>query len=51
MDKNASIYDFMDRKAVMPLIEEHLKGEKNRRLFIWSLLNVEAWIKEIKLTD
>jgi len=42
---NAAIYSVLDRNAVTPLIEEHLRGERNRRLLIWSLLNVEAWMQ------
>ena len=38
------IYEFMDRKSVLDLVEQHLGGDQNRRLFIWSLLNVEAWL-------
>jgi asparagine synthase (glutamine-hydrolysing) len=38
------IFEVLDRKAVTELIEEHLRGEQNRRLLIWSLLNVEAWM-------
>ena len=38
------IYDVLDRGAVTGLVEEHLRGEQNRRLLIWSLLNVEAWM-------
>ncbi len=45
LNGNAHIYDVLDRQAVVPLIEQHLKGEQNRRLLIWSLLNVEAWMK------
>lgn len=44
LNSNAAIYTVLDRNAVMPLIEEHLRGERNRRLLIWSLLNVEAWM-------
>jgi asparagine synthase (glutamine-hydrolysing) len=40
------IYDLLDRKAVTELINEHLRGDQNRRLLIWSLLSVEAWIRE-----
>ncbi len=40
------IYDLLDRKAVTGLVEEHLRGEQNRRLLIWSLLNVEAWMRQ-----
>ncbi len=43
MNGQARIYDFMDRAQVMQLIEEHLTGQQNRRLFIWSLLNFEKW--------
>jgi asparagine synthase (glutamine-hydrolysing) len=38
------IYEVLDRKAVTTLIDEHLRGEQNRRLLIWSLLSVEAWM-------
>lgn len=44
LNGDAHIYDVLDRQAVIPLVEEHMKGEKNRRLLIWSLLNVEAWM-------
>lgn len=41
---HARIYEVMDRQAIAPLIEQHLNGEQNRRLLIWSLLNVEEWM-------
>jgi asparagine synthase (glutamine-hydrolysing) len=43
-DGHARIYDILDRTAVEPLIQEHLNGEQNRRLLIWSLLNVNEWM-------
>jgi asparagine synthase (glutamine-hydrolysing) len=46
LNGNAAIYSVLDRNAVAPLIEEHLRGERNRRLLIWSLLNVEAWMRD-----
>jgi asparagine synthase (glutamine-hydrolysing) len=46
LNGNARIYEVLDRQAVAPLIEQHLHGEQNRRLLIWSLLNVEAWMKD-----
>jgi asparagine synthase (glutamine-hydrolysing) len=46
LNGNARIYDVLDRQAVTPLIEQHLNGEQNRRLLIWSLLNVEAWLHD-----
>lgn len=39
----ARIYDYLDRKAVRTLIDEHLEGRQNRRLLIWSLLNLEQF--------
>jgi asparagine synthase (glutamine-hydrolysing) len=39
----ARIYEFLDREAVQALVSEHLEGQQNRRLLIWSLLNVEQW--------
>ncbi len=38
------IYEVLDREAITDLIDEHMRGEQNRRLLIWSLLNVEAWM-------
>ncbi|PHR58532.1 MAG: asparagine synthase (glutamine-hydrolyzing) [Arcobacter sp.] len=40
---DANIYKYMDKTATQKLINEHLSGEQNRRLFIWSLLNFEEW--------
>ena len=39
----ARIYEFLDRDSVHGLVNEHLAGQQNRRLLIWSLLNVESW--------
>jgi asparagine synthase (glutamine-hydrolysing) len=46
LNNEARIYEVLDRKAVESLIGQHLSGEQNRRLLIWSLLNVEIWMKE-----
>lgn len=45
LNENANIYKYMNEKAVHNLINEHLNGKENRRLFIWSLLNFEEWSK------
>jgi len=45
LNKKAKIYKYLDRATVKKLIKEHLTGKKNRRLFIWSLLNFEEWIR------
>jgi asparagine synthase (glutamine-hydrolysing) len=42
---DARIYQFLDRSAVQRLVLQHLNGEENRRLLIWSLLSVESWLK------
>ena len=42
---NARIYEILDRTSVQALINQHLNGEKNRRLLIWSLLNVNIWME------
>ena len=44
MNKNAGIYKYMDYRATTKLVSDHIKGESNRRLFIWSLLNLEEFI-------
>jgi asparagine synthase (glutamine-hydrolysing) len=40
---HARIYEFLDREAVQSLVNEHLEGKQNRRLLVWSLLNMEQW--------
>ncbi len=45
LDGRAHIYDYVDRAAVQGLVQEHLDGRENRRLLIWSLLNVEWWLR------
>jgi len=42
--KDASIYSVLDPAAVESLVGEHLGGRRNRRLLIWSLLNLEMWM-------
>jgi asparagine synthase (glutamine-hydrolysing) len=42
----AMIYEYLDRGAVQNLVTEHLEGKSNRRLFIWSLLNFEWWLRK-----
>lgn len=42
---HARIYDYLDCSAVIKLVDEHLKGKTNLRLFIWSLLNFEHWCR------
>ncbi len=44
LNGNAAIYNFLDRKTVQNMVLDHLEGRENRRLLIWSLLNVEQWL-------
>jgi len=46
MTGNAEIFQFLDPKAVQQLVGEHLSGQRNRRLFLWSLLNVETLLNQ-----
>ena len=45
LSQNARIYEFLDVQAVHELVGEHLAGACNRRLLIWSLLNVEQFCR------
>ena len=45
LKKEAFIYNFLDRDQVHNLVNQHLKGEKNRRLLIWSFLNINRWLE------
>ncbi|MFZ4541507.1 MAG: asparagine synthase (glutamine-hydrolyzing) [Rickettsiales bacterium] len=38
------IYEILDKRTIHELVQEHLDGKQNRRLFIWSLLNVETFL-------
>ncbi len=40
-DERAEIFRYLDRGAVRSLVADHFEGRENRRLLIWSLLNVE----------
>jgi asparagine synthase (glutamine-hydrolysing) len=45
LDSNARIYQFLRPDTVRELVGEHLRGETNRRLLIWSLLSFEWWCR------
>lgn len=42
----ARIWNYLDFGVARSLVEEHLAGRENRRLFIWSLLSVEWWLRK-----
>ena len=45
LDENARIYGYLQHGLVRRMIEEHATGAKNHRLFIWSLLSFEWWLR------
>jgi len=45
-NERVRIYEFLDRQVVQDLVNEHLEGKQNRRLLVWSLLNVENWCEK-----
>jgi len=45
LGKDARIYEFMSEEILGGLVNEHLNGQENRRLLIWSLLNFEEFLK------
>ena len=47
-DRNATIYSVLDYKNTCTIIEKHLNGDENRRLLIWSLLNVSEYLKQVR---
>jgi asparagine synthase (glutamine-hydrolysing) len=49
-DQFAGIYKYLDIASVQELVTQHLKGETNRRLLIWSLLSLEQWLKRFMTT-
>jgi asparagine synthase (glutamine-hydrolysing) len=47
LNQNARLYQLLDRDAVTGLVNQHLEGVENRRLLIWSLLNLETWLEQM----
>jgi len=45
LDPKAGIYSYLDPRTVRELVEEHFRGERNWRLFIWSLICFEWWCR------
>jgi asparagine synthase (glutamine-hydrolysing) len=43
LDGPAVIYDYLDGSEIRGIVGEHLAGQTNCRLLIWSLLCVEQW--------
>jgi asparagine synthase (glutamine-hydrolysing) len=48
LNDTAPINSVLDRDAIKSLVSQHLNGEKNRRLLVWSLLNINQVISYLK---
>ena len=44
LERDSALYNVIDRTTVTSLVEQHLRGYKNRRLLLWSLLNLEEML-------
>ena len=44
-DPGARIYEFLNPAYLTQKLDEHTTGQENRRLFIWSLLSFEWWLR------
>lgn len=45
---NAPIFDYLDQRAVNKIFFQHISGQKNKRLFIWSILYLNKFIEIFK---
>lgn len=48
LSPQARIYEYLRPDTVGALVGEHLRGETNRRLLIWSLLSFEWWLRKFQ---
>jgi len=46
LNKSSKIYDYLDFSKSRLLLEDHFEGKENRRLFIWSLLNLDEYLSQ-----
>ncbi len=44
-NRDNPIYDYLDFDFTQTLINQHVSGQKNRRLLLWSLLYLSEWFK------
>lgn len=51
LSNKAEIYEYLDKNMVHQMVHQHLSGNKNRRLLIWSLLNFEELLKQYKMEN
>lgn len=46
LNDDAAIYEYLRPDTVKVLVDDHLSGRQNRRLFIWSLISFEWWLRQ-----
>jgi asparagine synthase (glutamine-hydrolysing) len=46
MHKDAHVWKILEPNFMHGLINEHLDGKTNKRLLVWSLLNMELWLEQ-----
>jgi len=46
LNPKARIYDYLNPAYVQKRLDEHASGKFNHRLFIWSLLSFEWWLRQ-----
>lgn len=44
-NKNAMLYEYIDRSYLNKILDEHFNQRINHRLLIWSFMNFEIWLK------
>ncbi len=45
-DKNQKLFEFLDHRIVKEKVSQHINGEKNNRLLIWSFIYLNFFIKK-----
>ena len=46
--RDARLYDYIDPRTTQTLLDEHMSGQVNHRLLIWSLLCFEWWLRRFR---
>lgn len=49
LDPKKRVYQFLDYQTVSTILNDHFSGQKSRRLFIWSMLNLDSVISQYGL--
>ena len=47
-DRRSPLYEFLEPAYVASRLDEHTSGRINHRLFIWSLLSFEWWLRKFQ---